>query len=68
MGELSLRTIDQVAALLGCSRSSVQRRIRAGELRALRIGRLVRIRDCDLDDYIAGSATTGPAATQGAAR
>lgn len=48
-----LLTLPQVADRLGCSTATVKRRIRAGALPAYRDGRLVRVRELDLDRYIA---------------
>lgn len=43
-----------VAELLSCDRSGVYRLIRSGELRVVRIGKLVRIPASALDDFLAG--------------
>lgn len=48
-----LLTLPQVAARLSCSVATVKRRIRSGALPAYRDGRLVRVRELDLDRYIA---------------
>lgn len=52
-----LLTVPQVAARLGCSVATVKRRIRDGALLAFRDGRLVRVRELDLDRYIAEHVT-----------
>jgi len=48
-----LLTIKEVAATLGASVKTVRREIDAGELPAVRIGRLIRVRPVDLRAYIA---------------
>lgn len=48
-----LLTLPDVAAELVCSLATVRRRVRAGELPAVRDGRLVRVRRCDLERYVA---------------
>ncbi len=47
-----LRTIDELAELWKVSHRTVQRLIKSGALRAHRIGRLVRISDADVTDYL----------------
>jgi excisionase family DNA binding protein len=47
-----LYTIAEVAEALRVSRWTVMRAIDAGELRAVRLGRLTRIRAADLEDYV----------------
>jgi len=49
---LSLMTIRDVAEHLKCSAATVQRRIKAGKLRAIVDGRLVRIAPEDLENFI----------------
>lgn len=57
-----LLTLPQVADRLGCSVATVKRRIRDGALLTFRDGRLVRVRELDLDRYIAEHVTrTAPA-------
>lgn len=48
-----LLTIEQVAAALTRSRSTVQRLIRAGELAAVTVRGALRVRVTDLDAYVA---------------
>ncbi len=48
-----LLTLPQAAARLSCSVATVKRRIRAGTLPTFRDGRIVRVRELDLDRYIA---------------
>lgn len=47
-------TIEQVAEILACSPGTVKSRIRTGELRSFKDGRLRRVRGSDLEAYIAG--------------
>lgn len=47
-----LLCLAEVAALLAVSIPTVRRRIHSGDLRALRIGRLLRVRPQDLDAYL----------------
>lgn len=42
----------QAADQLGATRMMIYRRIDAGELKAHRFGRLIKIRQSDLDDFI----------------
>ncbi len=49
-------TIKQVCERLMISRETVNRLIRRGELRAIKIGFLVRIGESDLADYLARQA------------
>jgi excisionase family DNA binding protein len=48
-----LLTLHQVAKELGCSLSSVKRRVDVGLIPVFRDGRLVRVRRVDLQRYIA---------------
>ena len=45
-------TVNEVAAMLRVSAMTVYRRINAGELPAVRIGRSFRVREQDLDQYL----------------
>jgi excisionase family DNA binding protein len=64
-----LLTMDEVAAIVGCSRATIKRRIASGCLPAFRDGRLVRVRPRDLDGFVSthmdtrrgGGAIKGPA-------
>jgi len=47
-----LLTKKRVAEILDTSEKTVDRRIRSGELPAIRDGRIIRIRPEDLDRYI----------------
>jgi excisionase family DNA binding protein len=46
-------TVQEAARRLNCSDDSVRRRIAAGELRAVRVGRLVRIEPKEVEKFIA---------------
>jgi excisionase family DNA binding protein len=48
-----LRTMDEVAEILGLSKRSVQRLVATGALRVHRLGRAVRISDSDLAALLA---------------
>lgn len=50
--------VYQVAAHLGCDEGSVYRLIKGNELRAIRVGRLIRVPVSALNDYIAGRPVT----------
>ncbi len=50
--EARFMTVNEVAALLRVSAMTVYRRINAGELPAVRIGRSFRVRAQDLDHYL----------------
>jgi len=53
MDSQKLLTVDQVAEILQVSRTTIYRRIKAGELPAVKLGRRqVRIRQEDLEAYI----------------
>jgi len=47
-----LLTVSEVALALRVSTMTVYRLIRAGELRALRVGHSYRIRESDVDAYL----------------
>jgi excisionase family DNA binding protein len=49
-------TVTEVAEALRVSSMTVYRLVNAGELAALRIGRNIRIRAVDLDDYLAAGS------------
>ena len=42
-------TVPQVAALLGIGRNTVYRALQNGEIRAVRVGRAVRVRTADVE-------------------
>jgi excisionase family DNA binding protein len=54
-----LLTLGEAAERLGCSTTTVRRRIREGALPVFRDGRLLRVRDGDLERYIAANVTRG---------
>ena len=56
---LSLMKIEDVAQKLQVSKSSVRRLITNGELPAVRIGKSVRIRSDDWDQFMAKLMTDG---------
>ena len=47
-----LLTVHEVAGIMRVSNMTVYRLIRAGELRAARVGRGYRIRESDVDAYL----------------
>ena len=47
-----LHSVDELAERWGVSRRTVERQIKSGALRAHRIGRLVRISDTDVADFL----------------
>jgi excisionase family DNA binding protein len=54
---MSLLTADQVAEILGVTRLTVYRQVYAGELRPVKIGRMVRFEPQEIDDFIARNRT-----------
>ncbi len=50
-----LLRIEDVADRLAVSRSMAWKLIAYGQLRSVRIGRAVRVRPADLDEYVAGA-------------
>ena len=50
-------TVGEVAAVLRVSNMTVYRLINAGEIPAVRIGRSFRLREVDLDRYLAEQLT-----------
>jgi excisionase family DNA binding protein len=55
-GSGRLLRIEQIAERLSVSRSMAWKIIDKGQLRSVRIGRAVRVRPQDLDDYVADPA------------
>jgi excisionase family DNA binding protein len=47
-------TVSEVAGSLRVSNMTVHRLIAAGELPAVRVGRSVRLREQDVDEYLSG--------------
>ena len=58
IGHSSLHTLDEVAAVLRVSTRTARRIVACGELPAVHVGRLVRVRDDDLRRFIAERTTT----------
>ncbi len=52
---LRLLRIEEVADRLAVSRSMAWKLVAYGQLRSVRIGRALRVRPADLDEYIAGA-------------
>jgi excisionase family DNA binding protein len=50
-------TVSEVAGSLRVSDMTVRRLITAGDLPAVRVGRSVRLRAHDVDDYLSGRLT-----------
>jgi len=53
-------TVKDVARICGIHEVTVRRHIQQGRLRAVRIGRSVRVRPQDLQDYAPAEKDTGP--------
>jgi excisionase family DNA binding protein len=49
-----------VAQHLGCTEPTVYQLVRSGELRAIRVGRLIRVPESALRDFIARDASALP--------
>jgi len=58
-----LMTRRQVADALGASVSHIDRLIGSGRLPALKVGRLVRVRPADVNDFLESCAIPRPAST-----
>jgi len=54
-----LLRIEDIAQRLAVSRSMAWKLIALGQLRSVRIGRAVRVRPQDLDEYVAGAVREG---------
>lgn len=59
-----LLSCTQVAERLGLSRLTVADKLRAGELPGLKVGRLWRVREADLDAYVRALAADGRSARE----
>jgi len=46
-------SIDEVASMLGVNRNTVRRMLIRGELKGLKVGRLWRIKEEDLKEFLA---------------
>lgn len=55
----SLLNVDGAASSLNVSEKTVRRLIKAGTLKAVRIGRLVRIKNTEIERFIVATAATG---------
>lgn len=55
-----LRSVDELARDLGVSRWMVYRLVRAGDLRAVKVGERLRFRDVDVDRYLERDREAGP--------
>lgn len=64
MNQDQLLTLSQVADRLQVSMSTLHRRIKAGELPTVRIGRSLRVRPEDLEAYIEKHTETKGGATK----
>ena len=53
-----LLTVGEVAATMRVSNMTVCRLIRAGQLRAIRVGKLYRIRESDMNRYLSERTLT----------
>jgi excisionase family DNA binding protein len=53
-------TTTEVAELLACSRDTVIRAVDAGDIEAVRYGRLIRIRRSEFDRFLEAYTTSGP--------
>ncbi len=52
-----LLTVSEIARACRVHEMTIRRHINAGELKALRVGRTIRVRREDLDDFLAGTAS-----------
>ena len=50
-----LLRLDEVADRLSISKSMAWKLVAFGQIRSIRIGRAVRVRPADLDEYVAGA-------------
>lgn len=51
--------IARVAAYLGVTERTMYNKVRSGELRAVKVGRLWRVRVSDLEAWLAGGVASG---------
>ena len=51
---LRLLSVEEVCAILGMGKSWVYRRMRSGEIPTLRLGRALKVRQADLEEYLEG--------------
>lgn len=57
--EEKLYTTEQAAELLQCSLSTIRRRIKSGELKALKSGKLLRIPESSLQELLKPTTQSG---------
>lgn len=57
--EEKLYTTEQAAELLQCSLSTIRRRIKSGELKALKSGKLLRIPESSLQELLKPTQSGG---------
>ena len=50
---VKMYSIDEVASMLGVNRNTVRRMLIRGELKGLKVGRLWRIKEEDLKEFLA---------------
>ena len=50
---IKMYSIDEVASMLGVNRNTVRRMLIRGELKGLKVGRLWRIKEEDLKEFLA---------------
>ena len=62
---LSLLKVAEVAQILNISESHVYRLIKNGELLSVRMGRSIRVKPADLDEYISSKTQGGTQPTEG---
>ncbi len=55
-----LLRVEQVAERLACGKSMVYTLVNRGELPGVNVGRLVRVRESDLNAYLAGMTPIAP--------
>ena len=60
-------TVSEVAEYLRVNPQTVYRKAKGGEMPALRIGRAIRFRKSELDDWLKNSAATRQLANHGVA-
>jgi excisionase family DNA binding protein len=61
-----MKTVKEVAEILGVCKMSVYRLIHSNQLEALKVGNLFRIEDSVFDDYLRKVRTSGGTASGGA--
>jgi excisionase family DNA binding protein len=56
------RPVPDYAAIFGCSPEALYKACRRGDLPHIRVGRLVRVRESDVAQYVASSTQIAPTA------